>query len=288
MKKLIIALMLIGTVGYSAARITNSDIASNAAIALSKLANSAGLSIVGRSANSSGALADITAANDGEVLRRSGTSIGFGDITFGALPQLTSYQVYGNATGSTADAASTSITSLLDGAFSSVQGSVLYRGASAWLALAPGSDGQVLTSGGAAANPAWEASAGGLTAASQAEMESASSTTVGVTPGVAKYHPGVAKAWVYYTEITTTAILGSYGVTSITDQGTGDTSINFSTAFSSANYACAGMAGDSGVSIGYVSDFSTRSTTEFRPRTVNTAGSSTDLARNNVVCFGDQ
>jgi hypothetical protein len=42
--------------------------------------NSAGLSVLGRSANSSGAIADITAANDGEVLRRSGTTLGFGTV----------------------------------------------------------------------------------------------------------------------------------------------------------------------------------------------------------------
>lgn len=41
---------------------------------------SAGLSVVGRSANSTGNVADITASNDGEVLRRSGTAIGFGTI----------------------------------------------------------------------------------------------------------------------------------------------------------------------------------------------------------------
>lgn len=37
----------------------------------------------------------------------------------------------------------------------STQGDVLYRGASAWAALPPGTSGQVLTSGGASANPAW-------------------------------------------------------------------------------------------------------------------------------------
>jgi hypothetical protein len=43
-------------------------------------ASHAALSVVGRSANSTGDVADIAAANDGEVLRRSGTSIGFGTI----------------------------------------------------------------------------------------------------------------------------------------------------------------------------------------------------------------
>ena len=42
--------------------------------------NSAALSVIGRSANSVGVPADITAGTDGHVLRRSGTSIGFGLI----------------------------------------------------------------------------------------------------------------------------------------------------------------------------------------------------------------
>jgi hypothetical protein len=44
------------------------------------LRQSAGLSIVGRSANSTGDVADITAGSDKQVLRRLGTSIGFGAI----------------------------------------------------------------------------------------------------------------------------------------------------------------------------------------------------------------
>lgn len=45
------------------------------------LRDSAGLSVIGRSANSSGAVADITAASDGDVLFRNGST-----LTFGALP----------------------------------------------------------------------------------------------------------------------------------------------------------------------------------------------------------
>lgn len=51
----------------------------------SKLRHSAALSVIGRSANTSGAPADIAAANDGEVLRRSGTGIGFGQIATAGL-----------------------------------------------------------------------------------------------------------------------------------------------------------------------------------------------------------
>src|SRR5690606_40864626 len=58
---------------------------------------------------------------------------------------------------------------------------------------------------------------------------------------------GDAKAWVSYSTITTTTILSSFGISSLSDNGTGDTTINFSTSFSSANYAftaCSGRGAD--------------------------------------------
>jgi hypothetical protein len=56
------------------------DRIATSAITHEKIEDSAGLSVVGRSANSTGVVADITAASDNQVLRRSGTSIGFGTI----------------------------------------------------------------------------------------------------------------------------------------------------------------------------------------------------------------
>lgn len=44
----------------------------------SKLRQSAALSVIGNSTNATAAPADIAAANDGEVFRRSGTALGFG------------------------------------------------------------------------------------------------------------------------------------------------------------------------------------------------------------------
>lgn len=46
------------------------------------------------------------------------------------------------------------IQTLLDG-ISNTQGSILYRGASSWAALAPGASGYLLSANGAAANPSW-------------------------------------------------------------------------------------------------------------------------------------
>jgi hypothetical protein len=54
-------------------------IAANA-VTDAKFRQSAALSVVGRSANTTGNVADISAASDHQVLRRSGTSIGFGSI----------------------------------------------------------------------------------------------------------------------------------------------------------------------------------------------------------------
>ncbi|MEO0132747.1 MAG: hypothetical protein ABIK73_07460 [candidate division WOR-3 bacterium] len=51
------------------------------AVTDTKLRNSAGLSVIGRAADTAGVVADITAATDGHVLRRSGTTLGFGQVS---------------------------------------------------------------------------------------------------------------------------------------------------------------------------------------------------------------
>src|SRR3990167_5131170 len=53
-----------------------------------------------------------------------------------------------------------SATAALD-SLGSTRGQVLYRGASAWTVLSPGTSGSVLLSGGAGADPSWGAAAGG-------------------------------------------------------------------------------------------------------------------------------
>ena len=47
---------------------------------------------------------------------------------------------------------------------------------------------------------------------------------------------GRAKKWVVFNGYSTGSILDSFDVSSITDNGTGDYTINFATAFSSTNY----------------------------------------------------
>lgn len=58
----------------------------NNSVTNSKLRDSAALSVIGNSTNSTADPADIFAANDGEVLRRSGTTLGFGKLSALAFP----------------------------------------------------------------------------------------------------------------------------------------------------------------------------------------------------------
>jgi hypothetical protein len=66
-----------------------------------KLRHSAALSVIGRTANTSGAPADIAAANDGEVLRRSGTAVGFGTVATAGIADaaVTAAKLSGAQTG---------------------------------------------------------------------------------------------------------------------------------------------------------------------------------------------
>ena len=79
--------------------------------------------------------------------------------------------------------------------------------------------------------------------ATKSDMQAATSTTLAVNPAQTQNHPGVAKAWVVFdgTAGSPTAAAG-YNIASITKNGTGDYTINFTTSFSSANYASDGTA----------------------------------------------
>jgi hypothetical protein len=72
------------------------------------------------------------------------------------------------------------LSALIDSAIGSTQGTILYRGASAWAALAAGTAGHVLTSQGAGANPTWSAPTGGAASV----VGSALNTTAGVDASV--------------------------------------------------------------------------------------------------------
>lgn len=87
-----------------------------------------------------------------------------------SLPAINNNNIFGNISGAPATPTGITLTALLDKVISSTQGALIYRDSGQWNGLAPGTNGQVLTSGGPAANPGWQTSAG-------------SGTITGVTAG---------------------------------------------------------------------------------------------------------
>src|SRR4029077_2770038 len=70
------------------------------------------------------------------------------------------HYVMANLSGGTAVATGHTLSDILDYDVGSTRGTLLYRTSTGWVALAPGTAGQVLTTGGTAADPAWAAGGG--------------------------------------------------------------------------------------------------------------------------------
>jgi len=82
---------------------------------------------------------------------------GAGSITV-SLAAIADHTLLANISGGALAPSSTTLTALIDNAIGSTQGDILYRNATVWTVLAPGTAGQLLTTGGAAANPSWTTS----------------------------------------------------------------------------------------------------------------------------------
>ena len=101
----------------------------------------------------------------------------------------------------------------------------------------------------------------------------------------------LSKLWLDYNG-STNSILGSFNVSSVTDNGTGLYTVNWSNSAANVNY-CTVFGGihTSGIVLsrpvirdpGQV----TKSTSSFRLEVFNSAGSNVDTNRVDVACFGD-
>ena len=95
-----------------------------------------------------------------------------------------------------------------------------------------------------------------------------------------------AKAWVNFNGTGTVAIRAGYNVSSITDNGTGDYSVNFTTAMVDANYGAALAVGGAGTDIIRTRDDATaRTTSLIRIITLNNGFSLTDSSQISVTIF---
>ena len=95
-----------------------------------------------------------------------------------------------------------------------------------------------------------------------------------------------ARAWVNFNGTGTVAIRASGNVSSITDNGTGDYTVNFTTAMPDANYSISGSAtllasGSSAPRIMAPFDVNTQTTSSSRVRTGDDLGVVNDMA---LVC----
>ena len=99
-----------------------------------------------------------------------------------------------------------------------------------------------------------------------------------------------ALAWVNFNGTGTVAIRSSYNVSSITDNGTGDYTVNFATTLSDANYVAnisAGNNGASGPINGINSSSTTPTTSILRVFTANDTAAKVDQAYVFVTVFGN-
>jgi len=99
---------------------------------------------------------------------------------------------------------------------------------------------------------------------------------------------GVCRAWVNFNGTSTVAIRASFNVTSITDNGTGDYTVNFTTAISDANYSTCGTSGAGATYQAVVVSpyaFSTQTTSAMRFRTFGSATTLQDQDYISIAIF---
>ena len=165
----------------------------------------------------------------------------------------------------------------------------LGTGVATALAVNVGSAGAPVLFNGAGGTPSslTLTNATGLPMAAQSDQETATSTTLPVTPGRQQFHPSASKAWAKFdgTTVGTNAPTVGYNVTNVTRNSIGNYTVNLTTAFSSANYVIIGTATGNTYAVIFIS--ATASTFTIETRLTSTGGLA-DITPIFVVAFGDQ
>lgn len=110
------------------------------------------------------------------------------------------------------------------------------------------------------------------------------SSTKVISPGIAG--PGLCKAWVNFNGTGAVQIRAAFNVSSITDNGTGDYTVNFTTAMPDANYSVSGSAKGSSTgnyAVMQIASADTASTSSVRVNTMLQSAGSPVLGDNSIV-----
>ena len=126
----------------------------------------------------------------------------------------------------------------------------------------------------------------GPSQATQAAIEAETNEDTYLPPDLIKHSPGVPKGWV--TADTIGSFSGSYNVSSITDVGTGIIRVNWTVAFSDANYTVVATARNDAARICTVDQSPGPTTTTVQIDIYGTSGSKIDPNNTFVAAFGDQ
>jgi len=187
---------------------------------------------------SSGNAAVLGSFTSAQLATALSNETGSGAAVFGTSPTLVTPALGTPASGVLTNATGLPTAGIVDNAVTLgkmagiTRGSIIYGDSSGDpAALAKGTEDYVLTAG--ASDISWAAAGSGLSAASQAEMEAASSNTVAATPGRMRYSPGMVKVWAKSNAAGTLA--QSHNVSSLTKGGAGIYTINFTVAQSGDN-----------------------------------------------------
>jgi hypothetical protein len=169
----------------------------------SKLAQGTALSVQGVTGNATADLASIVAASDFQVLRRSGTAVGFGAIDLSQSAAVTGLlawvnlqnftatsRILGRKSSGAGPAEECTLTEILDFVGSAAQGDILFRGASGWSRLPAGTATYVLATGGAGADPSWAPPSGGAVTGPGVSVDSEIVLFNGTSGGIIKRATG--------------------------------------------------------------------------------------------------
>jgi hypothetical protein len=126
------------------------------------------------------------------------------------------------------------------------------------------------------------------TAAQKVDQLGTTSISLAVVPGVQQFHPSAVKAWANYVCAASPSLNGSYNVSGISRNGTGDCTISFTTAFANVNYTCSYMALQASGTVGAFATMTSQLAGSARVVTFNQSGVQGDAVAGMLQCSGGQ